>query len=78
MEHAPMTVAGRKWRYPFPIMEVGDTFEAPNNLGRCTHGGHRRQNSIAAAAWRYCQVYAPAQRFEARTIGETVICKRVA
>ena len=64
--------------YPFPQMEVGDCFDAPDDMGK--NGlRSRRMNSIASSGYNYAKRFNPTAKFSVRTIdGSIVRCWRVA
>lgn len=69
---------GRKWLYPFALMEIGDSFSVPDDKGKTTQGGSSRQNSVLNCAIGYSKKCNPTARFTTRLVGEEVVCWRVA
>lgn len=73
----PEPYNGRPPLYPFHDMEVGDTFDAPRDLGLTTGGSDRRQHILATAAKRHGDTYG--KEFIVRCVDkQTVRCKRIA
>ena len=72
----PSRKGGRLAIYPFSEMEVGDTFDAPRDMGPDHKGSDKRQHAIRSAASHYTRRHG--MIFEVRCIDEnTVRCKRV-
>lgn len=67
-------------RYPFADMEVGDSFDAPRDMGVAPPPSYadRRQTAIKAHAYRWCHDFAPETEFTTRLIdGSICRCWRV-
>lgn len=64
--------------YPFSEMEVGDSFDAPRDMG--TRGaGDVRQNTVSSCARVFAKRHNPAAKFTVRLVDDnTVRCWRVA
>lgn len=72
----PNGYKGRPLVYPFDRMEVGDTFDAPRDVGLTTSGSDKRQHMIHTSAKRYGQ--RNGKTFMVRIVDEyTVRCKRI-
>ena len=71
---------GRPTIYPFADMAVGDSFDAPNDMGFTARKCSRRGNSICYCSRGYAKKYNPTAKFTTRTIddGATIRCWRVA
>lgn len=70
---------GRPSEYPFAQMEVGDSFDAPRDMGNNASGTDKRQNAIGNSARGYAKRHNPTAKFTARLIDEnTVRCWRIA
>ena len=70
---------GRKAIYPFSVMEVGDGFDVPGDMG--TAGGTvKRMKSVSSAARYYVKRHNPTAKFAVRALVMTDIvrCVRVA
>ena len=68
---------GRAPIYPFHDMEIGDSFDAPRDMGKNEKGSDRRQHAVKCASVRHGQMYG--KDFDVRCIDEyTVRCKRIA
>lgn len=75
----PEPCKGRPALYPFASMAVGDTFDAPRNLGKRPGGKCRRQDSVIASAKAWARRNNPEAKFATRLIDDnTVRCKRIA
>jgi hypothetical protein len=50
IKDAPKIISDQRGRriYPFPDMQVGDSFDAPDDIGENRAGVSKRQNSICA------------------------------
>ena len=65
--------------YPFAQMEVGDSFDAPDDMGAYKNGSSKRQNAISSSARGYAKKHASEAKFTTRKIDEnTIRCWRVA
>ena len=61
-------IAGRAPMYPFAGMEVGDYFEAPDDMGKHAKGYSNRQNTVNACSRTWAKRNNPAARFATRVI----------
>jgi hypothetical protein len=64
---------GRGTQYPFSAMEVGDCFEAPNDMGST-----KRRNTISSCAWSYARKDGTGKSFSTRVSKDKtmVVCWR--
>ena len=75
--NAAFGAGGRRCRYPVATMQVGESFEAPNDLARGRGISGRRQ-SITSSAWYYRRRYDQAAQFQIELHPGFVRCTRVA
>ena len=74
-----MTGRGLEPLYPFAQMEVGDSFDAPNDMGASKGGSSKRQSTIISSSYQYAKNHASEAKFTTRKIDEnTIRCWRVA
>lgn len=65
--------------YPFAQMEVGDSFDAPRDMGKRACGTCNRQGSVSNSGISYAKRNNPTAKFSVRIIDEnTVRCWRLA
>ena len=76
----PVEIRGGQIKiYNFDLMEVGDAFDAPRDLGRGCNKQDMRQNSIGSSARNWAKKHNPAAKFSVRLYDEhTVRCHRIA
>lgn len=74
----PPNSRGLKKIYPFDEMEVGDHFEAPDDMGRGKIGSSIRQSRVANSARMWAKKHNPAAKFTTRKIDGVVRCWRIA
>ena len=59
--------------YPFPQMEVGDSFAMPRERGYTLTGSDKTQNTLSACARNYAKKHNPNARFSVRLIDENTV-----
>ena len=71
--------SGRPIIYPFPQMEVGDGFDAPDDMGGKVNGASRRRDLLGSAARFWAKHHNPSAKFATRVMSETgmVRCVRI-
>lgn len=77
---APTSGRGRAGIYPFADMQVGDSFDAPRDMGfNAKSGQDKRGRSVAASAYRWAKKHNPAAKFTISVVDENIVrCWRVA
>ena len=59
--------------YPFPQMEVGDSFALPRDRGQTLTGSCKTQNILSSCARNYAKKHNPEARFSIRLIDENTV-----
>lgn len=73
------TGGGRKSKYPFAQMEVGDGFDTPRDLGSYANKSDRRRSSVLNCAKSFAMHHNPTAKFTVRLLDkDTVRCVRIA
>lgn len=74
----PPKRAGAHPKYPFHLMEVGDSFDAPRDMGKDDDGRCRRRLAVDTSARGYCRRHNPKAKFTTRIFDkDTVRCWRI-
>ena len=76
----PVEMRGGRYKiYNFDLMEVGDAFDAPRDMGKGSGNQDKRQASINSCSRLWAKRYNPTAKFTVRLYDEhTVRCHRIA
>ena len=82
IKNAPPPVENHRGKpklYNFDLMDVGDAFDAPRDMGTGHNKEDKRQNSIGTSANIWAKRHNPTAKFTTRLYDEhTVRCHRIA
>ncbi len=68
---------GRIPHHRFDLMNVGDFFDVPRDLGTTKYGQDRRQVYVGRSARHYVNNHAPTAAFKTKASPDSIRCTRV-